>query len=101
MTDIETGIETLCVTLPIGLVPEHATVTKIKGSKTYTVRDKLVVYLYPQNSGPPQEIAARGTRYLIAEDGSLMAAAHSEEFEWHVTPEDLHRWLSERLESAS
>jgi hypothetical protein len=87
---------TLRVTLPIGDVPERATVTKIKGSKTYAVRERLSIY--PHLQGPPQIIEARGTRFLVAEDGSIVAASLDQEFEWHVTYEDLHYWLTEQLE---
>lgn len=99
MTEDEIPIERtpISVNLPIGDVPENATITKIRGSKPYVVRDKLTVYTYLEK-GPPQTIAAAGTRFLVADDGSVVAAAYNQQFEWHTTYEDLHHWLSEQLE---
>ncbi len=70
-------------------IPEGSIVTKITGNKEYIVRSSIKIY-----GDKPQELKAQdGTRFLVANDGSISCLHGETELAWHVTEINFLRWL--------
>jgi len=75
------------VILPARDIPEGSTVTKITGTKKYTISSTVKFYggeeKYPH-------VESDGTvRFLLSEGGDVNVISHNLELKWKVSPQEL------------
>lgn len=75
-------------------IPLNSIITKIKGHKEYTLRDRIRIY-DPNN--PKKEVKALdGSRFLVNDNGDINVVSKTTELVWLATEYQLKHFLMER-----
>lgn len=89
------------VILPVRDIPDHATVTKLAGTKKYVLKGDIRVY---DLQGDPRVISAYGdSKFLVDAQGASdpCAVSGDKEMVWHAAECRLRAFLEEREMGAS
>ena len=78
-------------------IPEGSTVTKVTGSKEYTLVHRIEVY---QEDGSKYTMACKDGARFITADGIATAIGPNAELVWHVDPNDLIEYIESRMGKA-
>jgi hypothetical protein len=82
------------VILPAGDIPLRSTVTKVTGEKLYTLVDQLTVYGIVSGSSAQTIIKPEpGVRYMVGDDGTVVAVPSTKEIMWRANSDELSRFL--------
>ncbi len=87
-------METIKVILPASSIPEGSDVTKIGGSKKYTLTSIINYY---GDQAPPDVIADDNCKFLCG-IGSITAISADKELVWHTTLERLNEYTNNLYE---
>ena len=72
----------LKILMPAGRIPLESRVTKVRGAKPYTIRDRIRVF---GEGGDRREIVAQqGARFVVAENGDANAIGDDVELVWYA-----------------
>jgi hypothetical protein len=84
----------LKVIMSLGNIPPNATVTKLGGTYTHTVKHKLIVYA--EKTGFPTDLhAGEGCVFLVSTNGAICGYGLDKEVIWHTTLDELNAQVEE------
>jgi hypothetical protein len=84
------------VILPAGKIPQGEIVSKITGTYTYNIKDRIVIYHEVKNKLQPI-IAEKGTRFMTDNSGHISCISEEKELVWHTELADLQRWINKEI----
>lgn len=86
------------VILPAEDIPDYSTVTKLNGTKLYTLRKSIKIH--DRNKAQPTEIAANDACvFLLAQDCATAIDCHEidKELVWHTDCDALSNFFAEQI----
>lgn len=84
------------VILPAGKIPQGEIVSKITGTYTYNIVDRIIIYNEIKNERQPI-LAEKGTQFMTDNNGHISCISDDKELVWHTELADLRRWIDKEI----